>query len=81
MTRRAMIRGAGIVAKKSKPRERLVETKVVVPPDSVKVTQARVKQCAFCKHYYIRPCDDKGKAACPNWLHLQSRGKKGGKAE
>lgn len=28
------------------------------------------RQCAFCKHWYINPCDDERKASCANYLHL-----------
>lgn len=68
--------------KKPAPRERLVEIEVAKPqPESVKKTKSRVKQCAFCKHFYINPCDDKTKEKCPNYLFLQSRGKKVGKTK
>lgn len=60
--------------KKAKVRERLVE--VVVAP-TVKQTKSRVKQCGFCKHFYIQPCDDKAKGKCPNYLFLISKTKKG----
>lgn len=36
----------------------------------------QAKACPFCKHHYIKPCTDKTKDRCPNYQHLQSRGKK-----
>lgn len=31
------------------------------------------RECAFCHHHYINPCDDVRKATCQNWLHLQEQ--------
>lgn len=62
--------------KKPLPRERLVEVVVSAPP-SIKQSKSRVKQCGFCKHFYIQPCDDRSKEKCPNYLFLQSKAKKG----
>lgn len=36
---------------------------------------SQVKMCGFCKHSYLKPCTDKTKEKCPNYRHLQSRGK------
>lgn len=44
-----------------------------LPPPSVAETQSRVKQCAFCKHWYIKPCDEKTKDACANFKFLATR--------
>lgn len=62
--------------KKAAPAEREVVVEQQLP-DTVKTVKARVKQCAFCKHYYIKPCDDKSKDRCPNYLHVQTKVKKG----
>lgn len=32
---------------------------------------AAVKQCAFCKHWYISPCDEKKAKQCANYKFLQ----------
>lgn len=67
-------------AKKKPPLVREVLEEIEQPSKSsgsVKMTKVRVKQCAFCKHYYIKPCDDKSKSQCPNYLHLQSKIKQG----
>jgi hypothetical protein len=28
------------------------------------------RECTFCHHFYINPCDEQRKARCSNWLHL-----------
>jgi hypothetical protein len=35
--------------------------------------KTKAKQCAFCKHWYIKPCKKGEHEKCANWLHLQSR--------
>lgn len=65
-----------MVKKKKKARERLVEEVIEQPSQSagsVKMTKVRVKQCSYCKHYYIKPCDEKSAPQCPNYLFLQQK--------
>jgi hypothetical protein len=33
------------------------------------------KACPFCKHSYLKPCNDKTKESCPNYQHLKGRKK------
>lgn len=40
---------------------------------------SKAKVCAFCKHTYLKPCDDKAKDKCPNFLFIQQKAK--GKAK
>lgn len=47
-----------------------------VPERQYGARQSKAKVCAFCKHSYLNPCSDKTKDSCPNFKHLQSKGKK-----
>jgi hypothetical protein len=59
--------------KKSVKRERLEEP--AEPDRQYGQVVSQAKQCTFCKHFYIKPCSDRSKESCPNFLHLK-RGKK-----
>lgn len=65
------------MAKKATAKKRPAPVEVEEPAlEQYGARTSQAKACAFCKHHYIKPCSDKTKDQCPNFLHLQSRGKK-----
>lgn len=70
------------MAKKTRPRERLDEpNKLPTPDEGFKIATpekygarpSKAHTCKSCGHSYLKPCndDEKRKAACANWYHLE----------
>lgn len=57
----------------SHPRESEEPAAVAERPEDVLPNLSGATVCAFCKHVYVKPCTDKTKGACPNFLHLKGR--------
>jgi len=54
--------------KRSRPERVRPAQRHGIPPPGI---YSGAKQCAYCEHWYIKPCDLNQKDACPNYVHIQ----------
>ena len=60
---------------KPKPKvERVRIARFKRPPPGV---YSKAKQCIYCKHWYINPCDEAKAVECANFNYLSAVKKKG----